>query len=273
MDLSNPFYSAVRNDFYHMRRGRSISALSDADMALIKPIAKVSEKKHSALILLHGFTSTPAVFRLMKPLFADYDTVICPALPGHASSIKDLSNVHYQDWLLAAEQCVREIAQTFENIDVVGFSLGGLLASHISHYVRLNHLYLIAPAFDLPYPISLLLKLTKGLKSLGFNLLRNAAGDLLSNEHTEIAYRKVPVTAIIELLTLLNEQPPALPNCPTDVFLGRYDHVISSERVAKRFSSVSCAQVHWLNESAHAIPLESDRYTIIQCIKRYQKQS
>lgn len=255
------------DDFRLMRRGIPLFELEKKDSVLLNPVKIRSGRKKRALLMLHGFTSTPAVFRVMIPLLSFYDAIFCPTLPGHASSMNEFGKVSAKNWLAEVEKEGQMLSKEFKQVDVVGFSLGGLLASHLSYMIELNHLYLLAPAFDLYSSPSRLIFLAKLFSWLGFKSLRCRSGDLHTHEHFEIAYRTMSLNTVIELLKLIQDTPLPNSNCSTDLFLGQYDQVVSSKRVEERFRSQRNVQIHWLSHSAHIIPLDGDIATIIDCMK------
>ena len=53
---------------------------------------------------------------------------------------------------------------------------------------------------------------------------------------------------------------------PTDLFLGSFDEVVDSEQVAKRFFNAPQCNIHWLQNSAHVLPLDNDVNAIIDCM-------
>ncbi|KTC88034.1 MULTISPECIES: alpha/beta hydrolase [Legionella] len=255
--------------FRCMRQGKQLFTLNQQDSFLLAPIEQRNSKTHRALLLLHGFSSSPAVFRLLLPsLTLYYDAVVCPALIGHAENLDSFANTKAEDWISQTEQTCEFLTKQFTQVDVMGLSLGGILACHLSTRFNLHHLYLLAPALDLRLGLNHWLKIAKALNWLGFRKIRSAAGNLYSSENCEIAYRQLPITTIIEILTLIQQFQFEIPTCPTDLFLGCHDEVISSWRVADRFADKENINIHWLPNSAHVLPLDGDQSSILACIKQ-----
>ncbi|AHE68316.1 alpha/beta hydrolase [Legionella oakridgensis] len=259
------------DDFRYMWRGKTQQALSNQQAALLAPIDHQNGKKERALLLLHGFSSSPAVFRELLPtLFNLYDTVVCPALPGHADSIETFAKTQASEWLTAAEQSCEELLRNYQMVDVMGLSLGGLLACHLANRFPLHHLYLLAPALALRFKITIALAVARLLHGLGFRRLRNRAGNLYTSRASELAYRQLPISTIIEILSLIQNYQFVPPTCPVDLFLGRYDEVVQSTLVADYFANLPNVHIHWLNHSAHVLPLDGDIDTIIAHLKGNQ---
>lgn len=259
------------DEFRCMRQGIQLFTVNKQNAFLLAPIEKRKDKTERALFLLHGFSSTPAVYRLLEPFLADYyDAIYCPVLVGHAENIDVFAKTKASDWLVQVEQIYENLANQYEQVEVMGLSLGGLLACHLSQRYHLAHLYLLAPALDLLLPLSPSLRLAKTLNWFGFRKIRSAAGNLYTSQYCEIAYRQIPISSIIEILTLIQQFQFSPPGCPTDLFLGRYDAVVSSQRVENRFLAKDNIKIHWLDNSAHVLPLDGDIEMILNRIKENQ---
>lgn len=256
------------NDFRYMLRGKPLADLKKEDCSLLKPIDHQGSKKKCALLLLHGFTSSPAVYRCLIPQLKKYDALVCPVLPGHAESIETFSKTKSGDWLRFAMQHGDSLFKEYQKVDILGLSLGALLACQLSQHFQFNHMFLLAPALKLKMDINKNAKLLKLLRTFGFCELRNKAGDMCSDLHAEISLRRLPVSPVIELFTLIHEYQWVAPSCPLDLFLGAYDRVVDSEHVEKMFSNLPNATIHWLANSAHVLPLDNDLNQIVECINQ-----
>ncbi|MFY7697580.1 MAG: alpha/beta hydrolase [Legionella sp.] len=260
------------NDFLFLWRGKRLASLADHQIHLLNAIDIRRRDNGRALLLLHGFSSSPAVYRELIPALTSYDALCCPKLPGHADSLSSFAKTHATDWIDVANNACAELLESYEEVDVMGLSLGGVLACQLAHRFRLHRLYLLAPALDLRLPIGPVLNCILFLHKLGFKVVRNRAGNLCSAQFPELAYRQLPVSAIIEVLQYIKDYEWSAPDCPVDLFLGHHDDVVDSMKVAARFSKISNTCIHWLPESAHLICLDNNRQQIIDCvIKNNQK--
>ncbi|STX52829.1 lipase [Legionella busanensis] len=269
--------------------GKQLYTVNSEDLDIIAPKKLNNRKSRSALLLLHGFSSTPGVYRFLLPHIKDfYDSLIIPALPGHVESIQAFSQIKDSELLQFAEQTCASLVEKYQYVDVLGLSLGGLIGCHLSNKFDLRHLYLLAPALDLTLNITKTMWLIQFLQALGFRNIRSAAGNIylsLAQEKVyqqmtvkrgfnldefkggEIAYRQIPLAASLTILTLIKEFQFIIPKCPTDLFLGAHDKVVNSQQVAKRFANQAHIKTHWLPNSAHVLPLDNDIEVIIQSIK------
>lgn len=256
-----------RDDFHYMWRGKPTRPLPESEVCLLEPVNIYGKKHGRALLLLHGFASSPAIYRAMIPALTDYDALVCPALPGHAENLAAFTSVNADEWVAAAEAACEALVEQYETVEIVGLSLGGLLAHHLAAKYPIKHLYLLAPAFKLTFNIKLARTLARVLHALGLKQLKNRAGNLHTKTHDELTYRKLPLHAIIQLFTFIESRTCSHLSCSIDLFLGRHDDVVDSKFIANLFESNPSCKTHWLENSAHAIPLDGDIEEIITCIR------
>ena len=185
---------------------------------------------------------------------------------SHGDNVDAFAKSTAKDWICSVEKVCEDLLQQYDKVDVIGLSLGGVLACHLASKYPINHLYLLAPALALRLKIPSALKLAKILKKLGFKHVRNRAGNLFEESEVELAYRLLPILSIIEVLTLINEFKFNPPSCPIDLFLGQHDAVVNVEKTAAFFANLPNVQTHWLANSAHVLPLDGDVDAIIDCM-------
>ncbi len=256
------------DNFNFMWRGKSVAPLDEKNAHLLLPIDIRNRDNGRALLLIHGFSSSPAVYRRLIPELAkSYDAVVCPALPGHASSIDSFAKVTASEWTAFVHKTATDLAASYQTFDVMGLSLGGLLAYQLQTMMPINRLFLLAPALVLCGPMGFKLGLAKVLSRLGLKSIPNHAGNFYTKDDAELTYRKLPVHAIIEILSFIQHYPFAPPHCAVDVFLGRYDAVVDSHAVATLFADSPLASIHWLENSAHILPLDGDVEMLLQCVR------
>ncbi len=177
MTMNNE-YSMKINDFRYMRRGKHLSELQSEEANLLAPVNQRGKGTERALLVLHGFSSSPAVYRYLIPNLKNYDAILCPVLAGHAESIEAFSKSKAADWLQSAKNACELLINQYQKVDVLGLSLGGLLACQLSQSFAINHLFLLAPALKLHMRINGMLKLARFLSAWDFDNFATPQGIL-----------------------------------------------------------------------------------------------
>lgn len=105
--------------------------------------------RDEAILLLHGFTGTPHELQsLGEHLAAIFGwQVSAPLLPGHGTTIQDLSSKTVEDWQETVAQSAKALLQNFSRIHLLGLSMGGSLALdyYQSNSDRVASLALLSP--------------------------------------------------------------------------------------------------------------------------------
>lgn len=262
------------SDFEYMWRGKVIKNLTVNDASLLEPIFIKNKNEGRALLLIHGFASSPAVYRELLPgISSEYAAISCPLLSGHGESFVDFASSRANNWLKSAADAYYSLLQEYSEVDIMALSLGGLLACEISKDIPPKNLYLLAPAIKLRGCTSMSLLLAQALRFLGLKKIKNKAGNIYTSGNQEISYRYLPLNAIIEILSFVKDYKFVVPNCHIEVFLGRFDEVVDSAAIANLFVNIDCANVHWLENSAHILPLDGDRDIIINKVLDRKRSS
>lgn len=101
------------------------TATSDANWFFLKSPSNSA----SAVLLIHGFLSSPAEMRsLGDRLHRQGHHVLGVRLKGHGTSPWDLRDRNWQDWQASVARGYEIIKSFSQSIHIVGFSTGGLLA-------------------------------------------------------------------------------------------------------------------------------------------------
>ncbi|HLS07805.1 alpha/beta hydrolase [Lentibacillus sp.] len=98
-------------------------------------------------LIIHGYTGSPyEVWPLAEYLKEHTDwQVDVPTLPGHGSELA-LENVSYESWLNAAEDSLTQLKEKADNIYLIGFSMGGMIAAYLASKHNVDKLVLLAPS-------------------------------------------------------------------------------------------------------------------------------
>lgn len=98
-----------------------------------------------AIILLHGYaTDKYDLMSIKDELEKRYDYVHLENLPGHGDeSIKEFNAI--DTIIYCREQCMK-LFKEYYVVDILGFSMGGAIATYLATQFEFNHIILLAPA-------------------------------------------------------------------------------------------------------------------------------
>lgn len=100
-------------------------------------------------LVIHGYTGGPYE---VDPLvsFLRENTgwhVEVPTLPGHGRNLNlTLENISHKRWIHVAEQTLKNMLQRYDSIYLIGFSMGGMIASYLAANYNVEKLVLLAPS-------------------------------------------------------------------------------------------------------------------------------
>ena len=126
--------------------------MHDAVRKCARPIELVHEQKaRRAVVCLHGYTGYPGELALpAKRLFDAGLDVFVPRYPGHGTSGEDFMQTTRTDWVGEAERMYQHVSAQYEQVSLVGNSMGGAIAVILAHRYEVPRAVLYAPALSIP---------------------------------------------------------------------------------------------------------------------------
>lgn len=213
-------------------------------------------------LCIHGFTGGPyEVAPLAAYLRSHTDwQVEVISLPGHGETLH-LKNANHEEWIQAAEEAMKKLDQLCDKIYLVGFSMGGMIASYLSaKYPKSSKLVLLSASGKyLNYK-----QLTKEWLELAMAGLKGEWKDnfLFQQYKRKLKPGVVPLKALLEFRKCVNFTTPYLHEvrCPVLIAQGLQDsmvpfktaHYLEKEIPAK-------TEVVFFEKSKHLICLGDDK--------------
>lgn len=241
----------------------------DADPILpgCEPWSSPGGGPHGALVL-HGFTGSPVSMRpLAEALAGAGFAVEMPRLPGHGTSVQDLAQTSWDDWLAEAEHSLAAVqARTADGrVVVAGLSMGGALTVALAEdHPELAGIVLINA------PVSAPPELTAGLEGMmagGVDIIDSIGGDIADPDADEASYDATPLRPLLSMLTAGEQVRERLSEIgqPTLIITSRQDHVVNpgdSDILAEQIAGP--VERAWLEKSYHVATLDFDKAEVEQ---------
>ncbi len=242
-----------------------------------EPIELPAPDADEGVLLLHGFLSSPADFGDLPSALADAGIAVSvPLLPGHGTTPRGLTGHPMEKRLAAALAAFDALAAAHEQVSVVGFSMGGLLAAQVAGVRDVHRLVLVnpfvgetaAPEWS-PFDTDDLIEFGAPL----IDAVIRSETFMNMNDRTALsrlrAYRTVPLAAVLELreYALRAREDGVYSNlpCPTLLLLSTSDHVTPAadthhvlEALATREGAPPFEETHYA-KSDHVLLLDFDR--------------
>ena len=84
-------------------------------------------------LMIHGYTGSPYEISPLANHLEDRTNwkIEVPTLPGHGKNL-DLRDVSHESWIETAEKELQQLMQNCDEIYLIGFSMGGMIASYLA---------------------------------------------------------------------------------------------------------------------------------------------
>ncbi|UCZ52618.1 alpha/beta fold hydrolase [Bacillus shivajii] len=176
-------------------------------------------------LCLHGFAGTPKEIDVITKHFEKKKWLVySPVLPGHDDIETGLKKVTYKEWVYAATVAVEELLKRCEKVYVVGFSMGGMIASYIASKYPVDKLVLLSAAAYYINPKQIVSEVT------GWVLegIRGSLDDVELYKFYREKIKKTPLVATKEFAKMVRQLRPYLDNikAPTLIIQGESDGLV-----------------------------------------------
>lgn len=224
----------------------------------------------TGILLVHGFTSTPYVFRdIIRQLAEQNYTVSAPLLAGHGTSPEDLEPTTWQDWYQSVEDAYKELKDYCDEVLVVGVSFGANLSCLLAVNHKINGLILIGMPRWI-YRHWLAVFFTPIFLLLGIRYFKKSVDRLTdSNEligGPNYSYFKIPVKSVKQFFDFLQNVNDGLlkkVTVPTLMIQSDNDGLVQPKSGRYIFEKIASThkELIWISEPHHELhsPVNRER--------------
>ena len=155
------------------------------------------KKPKTAIVTIHGFGMNRANH------FNDFRRFIEPkgyaVIQFNIYDIHDPDDADYKEWIARCEKILNRALKNYDNVILLGFSMGGVIASYLASIYPIKQLILIAPAFSyldlstsVHYGVKAIKKIGKKTETPS-NVQTKAFTEIVSNYKESIYYVDWPI--------------------------------------------------------------------------------
>ncbi|ETI66139.1 alpha/beta hydrolase [Neobacillus vireti] len=205
-------------------------------------------------LCIHGFTGAPyEVEPLVGYLQERTDWVFSvPTLPGHGE-LSSLKGIHYQEWIDHAGVELGKLSEICDEVYVIGFSMGGLIASYLAAHYPVKKLILLSAAAYYINPKQL-------AADIKMAILDSLHGNLLDNElflHYKRKITETPFAATLQFRRLVTFIKPLLNQVkvPTLIAQGECDGIVPPKSAEYLYRTIGAQEkkLMFIKQSKHLI--------------------
>ncbi|WP_099156483.1 alpha/beta hydrolase [Virgibacillus ndiopensis] len=216
-----------------------------------------------ACLILHGYTGGPYEVEPLSTYLGEHTNwhIEVPTLPGHGRRLA-LENVSHKKWITAAEDSLKKLNEKYDEVYLIGFSMGGMIASYLAAKYKVDKLVLLSTSGKY-------LSFKQICRDIGEVVADGFKGKLGKNKlylHYKRKLGTVPFKANLEFLKLVKFTKPYLKNVESPVMIaqGQQDgmvpyktaYFLDKEIISKR------KEVVFFERSRHLICLGNDKDTL-----------
>ena len=214
---------------------------------------------HKGVLLIHGFAGGRHEVSPLAEYLTDsgYD-VVMPRLSGHEDTRATLDQAKYNEWIASGIEAYEALAKRCDDITVIGFSMGGLIAVQIYQKYRFDRLITInTPIYvwDISRAVQ---NLRSNFKTQARRYLNNGAN--------------ISVTAAVQFLRLLFVTKPQFHSieCPCLIFQAQDDDTVN-RRSADFILDRVCGDAHVIRlaSGGHNVLLSESLGRIASCVLEF----
>lgn len=225
--------------------------------------------KTHGVLLLHGFTGSVAHMRLLaEDLHRRGFAVMGINLPGHGTTMDDMSTKTWQDWLEAAKAAFLRLKERCDYVSVTGLSMGGCLALIIGEQMQPTAIAPISAPMGTRAPLWLAEIAAPVMKTVWWRPRAKDASPL--NERYDIGYPGFRSSCALHLnrLIKLSRRDLHAVTCPVLIVQSHGDETITADSADVILQGVSSERkgVLWLEDVPHVCTISRETEHIAEAI-------
>jgi len=218
-------------------------------------------------LLVHGFTASPQEMRWMgEYLHQRGYSILGIRLTGHATQLKDLTRVRWQDWLHSVEDGYHMLSSRCDRVIPIGISLGGALSLKFAASHDVSAVICMSTPYELQVPPVWLLK--AGSTIMPVKKKGPTTWSAPDAGEARVDYRGYPLRAVAETAQILYSLHSDLGKvtCPVLLMHSSADDFVPPENMDRLYAAIGSdlKEKKLFDRSNHILTCDIDREDVFQ---------
>ena len=219
------------------------------------------------VLLIHGFTGSPAHMRLIGEGLRDNGFAVRGILlPGHGENPEAMAKATWQDWFRASREAAAEMRKQYRYLTVAGLSMGGCLALMLAEQMEADACVTIAAPMKTMTKFRSLASVAALVHPMVHKRADGSRASLINDY--DIGYDSYPMQSVAHLSAIMRRarRDLSLVHCPVLVIQSHGDKTVtpdSPEIILDGVSSKIKAQL-WLEEAPHVCTISPEYPRIVR---------
>lgn len=135
--------------------------------------------------------------------------------------VDDKLDTNSDEWIMRCENKLKELLKSNREVSIIGFSMGGVIATYLASKYKIKKLFLIAPAFEF----------------INVKSVLNAITQMMNNQTSSLTMSKEQTACFMEVVAKCKDSIHLI-ICPTLMVHGDSDDVISVRSSIHNYSLI-----------------------------------
>ncbi|WP_353853761.1 alpha/beta fold hydrolase [Bacillus sp. Bos-x628] len=225
-------------------------------------------------LCIHGFTGAPyevEPLALYLKQTTDWN-VQSVTLPGHGDELQ-LKGILYQEWIATAELELLSLYRTCDTIFLIGFSMGGMIASYLAAKYPIARLVLLSAAAKYVNP--------KQMFQDTRQMVKESLSGLIDTNPLYDRYRhklsSTPLSAAVEFMKLVKQTKSSLEklHLPVLIVQGESDGIVPASSAEFIYHKIPSSQkeMFFLPDCKHHVCHEPCAQQLFEKVEQFLKKS
>lgn len=224
----------------------------------------------TAILLIHGFTGSPAELRLLGEYLNENGyTVYAPLLAGHGTTPEEMAKTNKEDWWNSVTEAYDFLLNKgYSDIIAAGLSMGGALSLKLAINKPLTAVVSMAAPI---YVHNRFIGLSGWIKYLKVYEAKKRKAE--SIEQYLVSYDRTPLVCAESLNRLIKEVRGNLGKVlvPILIMQGKKDETVRFESAKYIYDRVNSSnkELKWYDNSSHIMTLDQERDKVFADILKF----